>query len=154
NESDEYDDYCVGDGESVKGAPRKYNRDIRELEILIQSVNSIEPFKIEFQELDYFLFGKSSSTVWLKPKTEPNVEKKEKESNFGFQEFDDLIKVGSKGFEPHLSLAQEAIKKFSKIFSNEPIKFELKEIYWITREGYNDPFKIFAKIGLGKDGIA
>ncbi|KAF0348014.1 RNA ligase/cyclic nucleotide phosphodiesterase [Gigaspora margarita] len=93
---------------------------------------------------------------------ENNVKVDEKDDeNFGFPGFDDLLKIGNDGFKPHLSLgqfrgeksSQEAIEKFSLIFSQDPIiEFEVTEICWIVRKGFHDPFEIKAKVGLGIDG--
>ncbi|CAG8607126.1 5773_t:CDS:2, partial [Cetraspora pellucida] len=111
-------------------------------------------------ELEYRLIGRSDLG-----ECEDNVNTDEKNivehEKFGFPGFDDLINFGNEGFRPHLSLgqfrgeksAQEAIEKFSSIFSQDPIiEFDVNEICWIVRKGFLDPFEIIARIGLGDDG--
>ncbi|CAG8574858.1 2352_t:CDS:2, partial [Racocetra fulgida] len=110
-------------------------------------------------ELEYRLIGRSDLGD-----CEDNINIDErndvKYENFGFPGFDDLIKIGNKGFRPHLSLgqfrgeksAQEAIEKFSSIFSQDPIiEFDVTEICWIVRKGFHDPFEIKARVRLGDD---
>ncbi|CAG8529055.1 5643_t:CDS:2, partial [Scutellospora calospora] len=151
------------------------------LQILKKTLHPIHSFKLRLQSLNYFTHGKKSSTVWLQPETNPedalielenrligrsilgndeNNEKNDTDENYGFPEFDDLIKIGNEGFRPHLSLGQfrgekslqGAIKKFSLIFSQDPlIEFDVTEICWIVRKGFHDPFEIKARIGFGSD---
>ncbi|CAG8701821.1 18811_t:CDS:1, partial [Dentiscutata erythropus] len=49
--------------------------------------------------------------------------------------------------------SQEAIKKFSSIFSQDPIiKFDVTEICWIVHKEFHDPFEVKARVELGVDG--
>ncbi|CAG8623079.1 16825_t:CDS:2, partial [Dentiscutata heterogama] len=150
-------------------------------QILKKTLCPIHPFKLKLQNLNYFTHGKRSSTVWLHPETFPenalielenrligrsnlndcenNMNREDEE--FGFPGFDELLNIGNEGFRPHLSLgqfrgeksSQEAIEKFSSIFSQDPIiEFDVTEICWIVRKGFHDPFEVKARVGLGVDG--
>ncbi|CAG8530051.1 4569_t:CDS:2 [Ambispora gerdemannii] len=133
------------------------------------------------KEIDYFLHGRKSATIWLRPISEPvigEVEKLERKlvygwtddddgkveennTELGFPEFDDLIKLGGGGFVPHLSLGQfpgeeaakKAIKSFESEFLNDPIEFLVDHVYVISREGYqDDSFRIEEIISFGVGG--
>ncbi|KAG9302233.1 hypothetical protein G9A89_008723 [Geosiphon pyriformis] len=156
---------------------------------LQKTLRGQKPFIVRLKQLDYFIHGKRSVTVWLKPESWPSEElerlerrlvdgyvldddnnnnnnndvvvggdevsinDEEEKEQVGFQNFDDLIKLGGDhGFTPHLSLgrfrseqeAKTAITQYKAFFSDakQPIEFVVDHVCLITRSGFHDSFQV------------
>eukprot|EP01120_Amphizonella_sp_Union-15-10_P011442 TRINITY_DN4855_c0_g1_i1.p1 TRINITY_DN4855_c0_g1~~TRINITY_DN4855_c0_g1_i1.p1 ORF type:complete len:406 (-),score=54.14 TRINITY_DN4855_c0_g1_i1:94-1311(-) len=124
------------------------------------SLASSGPFELTFNTFDFFEHGPRSSTVYLKPETQPpdaliSLEKSLVEI---FPHCDDLITRSSDGFKPHLtvgqfpgsSLSKNKIEQFMKPsgeISWNSITFTVDSIHLISRSGIK-PFSIIETVPL------
>jgi len=125
------------------------------VEQLRQGISSLSPFKLTFNKFNYFPHG----TVWLLPETknkEANTLQNLLEKTFPFCK--DLSDKSGEGFTPHLSVGQwpkkdlkSAVESLQKKWSG--IEFTVSEVYMISREGFDDPFKVIFKVPLANGAI-
>jgi len=121
-----------------------------------QAISSITPFKVSFKNFNYFNHG----AVWLQPQTENNnVVTLQSLLERAFPYCNDLSKKSENGFTPHLSVGQWP-KKDLKTASvtlqkgwKDPIEFTVNEICMISREGFEDPFRVVYRVPLGGSAV-
>jgi len=124
------------------------------VDVLNKSLADTKPFKILFKDMKFFQH-KGSCTLWLNPTTEsPELVKLNGSLEKAFPYCNDLSAKSDNGFTPHLSLGQFARKdvegRIKEFESNwNPIEFECSEVYMISREGFNDPFKVIYRVPFG-----
>lgn len=120
-------------------------KDFDEVEKLLTGpLSKLPPFKVKFEKFESFE-KKDHHLFWLKP--------------FG-NEFQELFKVINeiypgerKEFTPHLTVGQfpkDEKKKWSENLNKiwKPVEWELQEVYLISRDGKDDPFKVRKVIHL------
>lgn len=120
-------------------------KDFEEAEkVLTGPLSKIAPFKVKFEKFEHFS-KKDHNLFWLKPDA---------------KEFQDLYKVINefypgerKEFTPHLTVGhfpKDELKKWSTILNKDwkPVEWELTEVYLISRDGKDDPFKVRKVIHL------
>jgi len=130
---------------------------------LTAALRSIKPFPLRFEDFDVFEHGKSSCTVWLKPKPEPSdaLHVLQQIMEREFPDCNELSHISEKGFVPHLSVANDfRTKKHSlqqvEVFKQkiQPFEFIVKEVYIISRTGFEEPFDVRYVVPLGEEASA
>lgn len=120
------------------------------VEDLKNGLSEIKPFTIKFRSFRSFSHG----TVFLHPEVDggqsPLIQLQlALEKTFPF--CDDLGKKSKEGFQPHLTVGQwpkNDLKRSAENLQNDwkSIDFDVKEVYMITRDGFDDPFRIVYRI--------
>jgi len=115
------------------------------------ALSAIRPFSVRMEAFNHFAH-KGSCTMWLHPKTQ-NKEILELQSILEqcFPYCDDLGMKSDTGFTPHLSVGQwnkQTVKDAQKQFQDgwQPIEFDVSCVYFISRKGFEDPFRIHYKV--------
>jgi len=132
--------------------PARYDEAVVKLRTALEKV---QPFTITVSEFGHFS-KKKGSILWVKPVSQPvnALEDLQKACMSVFPFCDEVTKISSSGFQPHITLGkfnkkEEALRQcqlLQKSFT--PIQFEVKEINFLFREG-KDPYKIRRTIPLG-----
>ncbi|KAK9824440.1 hypothetical protein WJX72_010266 [[Myrmecia] bisecta] len=118
-------------------------------------------FQVTLQNLRYFQHGRSC-TLWLEPEA-PELLRLQQQLQAAFPECNDLSvdhSRGITGFTPHLSLGQwknaaeveQAVQEYQA--SWQALTFTVDSVSLISRQGYNDPFRIRYSIPLGSPAPA
>eukprot|EP01090_Pellita_catalonica_P023560 TRINITY_DN9784_c0_g1_i3.p1 TRINITY_DN9784_c0_g1~~TRINITY_DN9784_c0_g1_i3.p1 ORF type:complete len:353 (+),score=50.73 TRINITY_DN9784_c0_g1_i3:124-1059(+) len=125
--------------------------------LLEVALKDCAPFTVIFKKCGFFLHQKSA-TLYLEPTFDPPNALQDLLSKIVkiFPQCDDLIKRSKTGkFIPHLTLARFKSKRDLNMVLTQlekawklPIKFELKELYLLTRKGGN-PFQVQHVVPLG-----
>eukprot|EP00732_Lithocolla_globosa_P007142 Lithocolla_globosa_v1_NODE_8804_length_780_cov_23.772414.p1 type:complete len:183 gc:universal NODE_8804_length_780_cov_23.772414:89-637(+) len=121
---------------------------------LTQALASFPPFTLRFDTFKTFQ-SKKSSVVWLSPSTaDQNVHALQRVMQVAFPQYDDVSKKSEDGFSPHLTVGQwpnkdvpSALAKLNGSF--EPVEWEVKEVYVISREGVDGAFEVKHVVPLG-----
>jgi len=121
--------------------------------LLIPVIAKIKPFTITLQDFGMFENG-NDVNLHLKPEATPAgaLHNLEKAIEKVFPHCNDVDIISNDGFTPHMSvsgfkgsnakeMADQCIEKYSTIFKDEPVQFQVTEIYICARVG-NDPFEI------------
>ena len=134
-----------------------------------RALAGVPPFRVRLDDFRHFKHRKSC-TVWLHP-SDPRVEdawerepgacagvmaaQAALEAAFPFA--DNLSGISPAGFTPHLSVGQWPDRDRALAAAADmrrewrPIEFEVDAVYLISRVGADDPFRIQARIPLGRD---
>ena len=134
-----------------------------------RALAGVPPFRVRLDDFRHFQHRKSC-TVWLHP-SDPRVEDAREpepgacagvmaaqaalEAAFPFA--DHLSGISPAGFTPHLSVGQWPDRDRALVAAAEmrrewrPIEFEVDAVYLISRAGADDPFRIQARVPLGRD---
>ena len=134
-----------------------------------RALAGVPPFRVRLDDFRHFKHRKSC-TVWLHP-SDPRVEdawerepgacagvmaaQAALEAAFPFA--DNLSGISPAGFTPHLSVGQWPDRDRAPAAAADmrrewrPIEFEVDAVYLISRVGADDPFRIQARIPLGRD---
>ena len=134
-----------------------------------RALAGVPPFRVRLDDFRHFKHRKSC-TVWLHP-SDPRVEDaREREPGAcagvmaaqaaleaAFPFADNLSGISPAGFTPHLSVGQWPDRDRALAAAADmrrewrPIEFEVDAVYLISRVGADDPFRIQARIPLGRD---
>lgn len=134
-----------------------------------RALAGVPPFRVRLDDFRHFQH-RTSCTVWLHP-SDPRVEDAREpepgacagvmaaqaalEAAFPFA--DHLSGISPAGFTPHLSVGQWPDQDRALVAAAEmrrewrPIEFEVDAVYLISRAGADDPFRVQARVPLGRD---
>lgn len=127
------------------------------LETLVSNLcKEIEEFEVNLSRFKFFKHRNNNFTVWLEPEPISLIKELQSKLINLIPDCDDLNKHEG-GFTPHLSVGQVVGKQELKAVLHlldrdwNPLKFVLKEIYFISREiQKNSRFSVKRAIGLKK----
>jgi len=123
---------------------------------LSQGLSGVEPFTVSLKEFKYFGHG----GVWLHPETKKSSAAVDLQSTLEeiFPFCNDQAEKSEAGFTPHLSVGQWPKKDLKTATSQlqenwNPIEWTVKEVYMISREGFDDPFKVRYRVPFGGGAV-
>lgn len=114
---------------------------------------SIEPFELALKRFKYFRHRYQTYTIWLDPEPNEKVKQLQRQLLRIVPECNDVNQFRG-GFQPHLSVGQfttykihKKLRKLQKKWT--PLKFNVDEIYFISRKNRKDTsFEISKSIPL------
>ncbi|KRX00483.1 RNA ligase/cyclic nucleotide phosphodiesterase [Pseudocohnilembus persalinus] len=135
--------------------PEKFNEFVQEFQ---KDFENLEPFKITLNKFQHFDHGKKS-VMYLEPETSDKQESIKNILKIILKKkpfLNDQNIKSENGFTPHLTCGQFGTaniehekQKFQKNW--KPIEFKVEEVFLISREGTENPFKVIQKLKLGCD---
>ena len=124
-------------------------------ERLADAVAAVEPFEVELGEFGWFVHGRGSATLWLRPEPAEAVRRLQAALQGAMPWCDDVSRFAG-GFTPHLSVGKfagrEAVEAAAARLGAgwEPVRFAAREVALIARPtGGRDRFGVRQRVALG-----